>query len=85
MKQILFLLSCLFLTFASQATSVPQVLIYADSLESLQNPGIGFYRTQGLHLKPEGNKPTGTWGNISHLRMDISEFSDKAVLSVPPE
>lgn len=82
MKQILFLFSCLFLTFVSQASSVAQKLVYTDSLESLQNPGIGFYRTQGLHLKPEGNKPTGTWGNISHLRMDISEFSDNAVLSV---
>ncbi|MBR4815565.1 MAG: DUF4832 domain-containing protein [Paludibacteraceae bacterium] len=64
------------------AAPVPQELDYTDALESLENPGIGFYRTQGLHLKTEGNHPASTWGNISHLRMDISEFSDKAVLNV---
>ena len=72
----------LFLGITLHAAPVPQELDYTDALESLENPGIGFYRTQGMHLTAEGNKPTSTWGNISHLRMDISEFSDKAVLNV---
>lgn len=75
----------LFLGLTLHAAPVPQELDYTDALESLENPGIGFYRTQGMHLTAEGNKPTSTWGNISHLRMDISEFSDKAVLSVSEE
>ncbi len=62
-----------------------QALDYSDATESLENPGIGFYRTQGYHFTEEGNKAIDTWGNISHLRMDISEFSDKAVLSIDKE
>lgn len=59
-----------------------QTLDYSDALESLENPCIGFYRTQVYHFKSEGNKAASTWGNLSHLRMDISEFSDKAVISI---
>ncbi|MBR5373526.1 MAG: DUF4832 domain-containing protein [Paludibacteraceae bacterium] len=75
----------LFLGITLHGTPVPQDLDYTDALEKMENPGIGFYRTQGLHLKAEGNQPASTWGNISHLRMDISEFSSKAVLSVNEE
>ncbi|MBP5480849.1 MAG: DUF4832 domain-containing protein [Paludibacteraceae bacterium] len=75
----------LFLGLTLHGAPVPQDLDYTDALEKVENPGIGFYRTQGLHLKAEGNQPASTWGNISHLRMDISEFSDKAVLSVNEE
>lgn len=75
----------LFLGITLHGAPVPQDLDYTDALEKVENPGIGFYCTQGLHLKAEGNQPASTWGNISHLRMDISEFSNKAVLSVNEE
>lgn len=62
-----------------------QALDYSDAAEPLENPGIGFYRTQVCHFTAEGNKAIDTWGNISHLRMDISEFSDKAILDIDKE
>lgn len=76
-----------FWTFASalspvHAKIVLQNLDYSDALEEIENPHIGFYRPVGMHFTPEGNKPTNTWGNLTHLRMDISAFSDNAVLSI---
>ena len=60
-----------------------QQLSYSDALLSLNNnTGRGFYRTCALHLKPAENKPANTWGDLVHLRVDISEFSENAVLSV---
>lgn len=67
------------------AEQVPQSLTYTDALDALENPGIGFYRPVGIHLCTEGNQPKGTWGNITHLRMDISEFSDKAPIAIDKE
>ncbi len=67
------------------AEQVPQSLTYADALEALENPGIGFYRPVGIHLYTEGNQPKETWGNLTHLRMDISEFSDKAPIAIDKE
>lgn len=67
------------------AEQVPQSLTYTDDLEVLENPGIGFYRPVGIHLYTEGNQPKGTWGNLTHLRMDISEFSDKAPIAIDKE
>lgn len=69
----------------SHAKSIQQDLDYQDALETLENPGVGFYRTQGYHFKTSGNTATNTWGNICHLRMDISEFSDKAILNIDSE
>ena len=74
------LLSCIYSSvFAEQVT---QNLDYSDALIELENPYIGFYRTVGKHFTPEGNTAANSWGNLTHLRMDISAFSDKAVLSV---
>lgn len=67
------------------AEQVPQSLTYTDALDALENPGIGFYRPVGIHLYTGGNQPKGTWGNITHLRMDISEFSDKAPIAIDKE
>lgn len=67
------------------AESTIQPLVYTDALDALENPGIGFYRPVGIHLYTEGNQPKGTWGNITHLRMDISEFSDKAPIAIDKE
>lgn len=67
------------------AEQVPQSLTYTDALDALENPSIGFYRPVGIHLCTEGNQPKGTWGNITHLRMDISEFSDKAPIAIDKE
>lgn len=67
--------------------AVPQVqdLDYSDALEEIENPHIGFYRPVGKHFTPEGNTASNTWGNLTHLRMDISEFSSNAVLGVNKE
>ena len=59
-----------------------QQLDYADALQTLDNPGRGFYRTCQLHLAVSGSKPINTWGNLVHLRVDIGEFSSNAFLSV---
>ncbi|MBQ0155201.1 MAG: DUF4832 domain-containing protein [Bacteroidales bacterium] len=66
----------------SIATTVVQDLDYSDSLEEIENPHIGFYRPVGKHFTPDGNSTSNTWGNLVHLRMDISEFSSNAVISV---
>ncbi len=76
-------LSCLLST--SMANSVVQDLDYADSMEVIENPHIGFYRPVGKHFTPEVNTPSNTWGNLTHLRMDISEFSSNAVISIDEE
>lgn len=67
--------------------AVPQVqdLDYSDALEEIENPHIGFYRPVGKHFTPTGNTASNTWGNLTHLRMDISEFSSNAVLGVNKE
>lgn len=64
------------------ATSVVQDLSYFDALEEVENPHIGFYRPVGKHFTSDGNSTSNTWGNLVHLRMDISEFSNNAVISV---
>ncbi|MBP5456447.1 MAG: DUF4832 domain-containing protein [Paludibacteraceae bacterium] len=74
------LLSCLYSSVYAERWM--QKLDYFDALIELENPYIGFYRTVGKHFTPEGNSAANTWGNLTHLRMDISAFSDKAVLSV---
>ncbi len=51
----------------------------ADSLQMLQNPERGFYRTSGLRLKAAGNAPAALAGGpLVHLRVDISAFSAAA-------
>lgn len=51
----------------------------ADSLQTLQNPERGFYRTSGLRLKAEGNAPAPLAGGpLVHLRVDLSCFSSAA-------
>lgn len=82
-KFYLSLLALLSTTLWAESTIQP--LVYTDALEALENPGIGFYRPVGIHLCTEGNQPKGTWGNITHLRMDISEFSDKAPIAIDKE
>ena len=76
------LLLTLFISNISMSESIRQDLDYTDALETLENPGVGFYRTQCQHFTYDNNKGTNTWGNISHLRMDISEFSNKAILKI---
>ncbi len=76
------ILSLLFFLSTSTAESIIQNLDYSDSLEEIENPHIGFYRPVGKHFTPEGNTTSNTWGNLVHLRMDISAFSDNALLSV---
>lgn len=82
-KFYLSLLALLSTTLWAESTIQP--LGYTDALDALENPGIGFYRPVGIHLCTEGNQPKGTWGNITHLRMDISEFSDKAPIAIDKE
>lgn len=80
-KALLIILSL----FVSQLWAARQNLDYTDGLEPIENPGIGFYRPQGMHLTQSGNKAASTWGNISHLRVDISEFSSNAPIKVNKE
>ncbi|MCQ2231583.1 MAG: DUF4832 domain-containing protein [Paludibacteraceae bacterium] len=80
-KALLIILSL----FVSQLWAARQNLDYTDGLEPIENPGIGFYRPQGIHLTQSGNKAASTWGNISHLRVDISEFSSNAPIKVNKE
>lgn len=82
MKRTLFIFLFIGSLLNVSAALVQQNLCYADSLESVSNPGCGFYRTQGCHFTTSGNKAVNSWGNIAHLRMDISEFSDKAMLRI---
>lgn len=84
-KIILAILSFYCLLSTSMANTVVQNLDYTDALEEIENPHIGFYRPVGKHFTPEGNKPSNTWGNLTHLRMDISEFSSNAVISIDKE
>lgn len=47
-----------------------------DSLQTLQNPERGFYRTAFLRLKPTDNHPAPLpVGPLVHLRIDLSSFS----------
>lgn len=71
-----------FLLSSLMATSVVQDLSYSDALEEIENPHIGFYRPVGKHFTSDGNSTSNTWGNLVHLRMDISEFSNNAVISI---
>lgn len=51
----------------------------ADSLQTLQNPERGFYRTSGLRLKAAGNAAAPMAGGpLVHLRVDLSAFSAAA-------
>ncbi len=68
--------------FSSMATPVVQDLDYTDAMEEIENPHIGFYRPVVKHFTTEGNKSADSWGNLTHLRMDISAFSSNAVLSI---
>ena len=84
-KIILATLSFYCLLSISSAKPILQDLNYTDALESIENPHIGFYRPVSKHFTAEGNAPLNTWGNITHLRMDISEFSSNAVISIDKE
>ena len=62
------------------AAEKKQVLDYADSLDSIDNPGIGFYRPIGISLKESGNKAGDRNANLVHLRFDIAAFSSNALI-----
>lgn len=81
-KIILATLSFYCLLSISSAKPILQDLNYTDALENIENPHIGFYRPVSKHFTADGNAPSNTWGNITHLRMDISEFSSNAVISI---
>lgn len=81
-KRFFSILAFSYVISTSIATTVVQDLDYSDSLEEIENPHIGFYRPVGKHFTPDGNSTSNTWGNLVHLRMDISEFSSNAVISV---
>lgn len=57
-----------------------QNLSYTDSLDSINNPGIGFYRPIGISLKESGNKAVDYNVNLVHLRFDIAAFSSNALV-----
>lgn len=82
MKRFIGILTFQLLLSSLMATSVVQDLSYFDALEEVENPHIGFYRPVGKHFTSDGNSTSNTWGNLVHLRMDISEFSNNAVISV---
>lgn len=71
--------------FAGNSTAtenlVLQDLDYTDSKVSLTNPGRGWYRTQGLRLRLSENNAVGISQPLTHLRVDISPFSEKSVNS----
>lgn len=54
----------------------------AVASESLNNPDRGWYRTQGLRLKESGNSAANITQPLTHLRVDISVFSEKGVQSI---
>lgn len=61
------------------AALFPAAAERADSLQTLQNPERGFYRTSGLRLKESGNTPAPLAGGpLVHLRVDLSAFSAAA-------
>ncbi|MCK9155166.1 MAG: DUF4832 domain-containing protein [Paludibacteraceae bacterium] len=79
------LIVCSFLFYMQMfaiAEQKVQNLDYTDALQPLSNPGRGFYRTCMQHVSVSGNKALDTWGDLVHLRVDISPFSSNAVLSV---
>lgn len=82
MKRFIGILTFQLLLSSLMATSVVQDLSCSDALEEIENPHIGFYRPVGKHFTSDGNSTSNTWGNLVHLRMDISEFSNNAVISV---
>lgn len=59
-----------------------QNLDYRDYGDSLSNSGRGWYRTQGLRLKETGNKSVSVWASLTHLRVDISAFSEKGIQKI---
>lgn len=50
----------------------------ADSLETINNPDIGFYGHAMLPLKESGNTAVSPNANLVHLRCDIAAFSSNA-------
>ncbi|HOU68420.1 MAG TPA: DUF4832 domain-containing protein [Paludibacteraceae bacterium] len=83
LTKLLIVFSFLFyMQMSAIAEQKVQNLDYTDALQPLNNPGRGFYRTCMQHVSVLGNKAIDTWGNLVHLRVDISPFSSNAVLSV---
>lgn len=62
------------------AAAKEQNLDYSDSLDTISNPERGFYEPYTLHLKPEGSAPVKRNDNLIHLRVDLSAFSDNALI-----
>ena len=48
---------------------------YVESLEEIQNPGMGFYTPVYIKYLISGNELTAPDNPLVHLRLDISEFS----------
>ena len=62
---------------------VKQSIDTIDAMATLDNFDRGFYTPQVLHLEPSGGKPIEKpYGNLLHLRAEISEFSSNAWLSI---
>lgn len=76
----LFLTGMVGKTTVLAADAKEQNLNYSDSLDTLSNPERGFYEPYTLHLKPEGTAPVKRNDNLIHLRVDLSAFSDNALL-----
>lgn len=68
------------LPVSSPAAQHTQALSYADSLDDINNPDIGFYRPIGISLKESGNKAVDYNVNLVHLRFDIAAFSSNALV-----
>lgn len=55
-----------------------QEVSYVESLEYVENPGIGFYVPVYVHYKEDENQIPEYSGRLLHLRLDISEFGTKS-------
>lgn len=57
--------------------SLMEDINYTESIEEIENPERGFYKTSFLKLSPSENKATNPNAKLTHLRIGISDFSGK--------
>jgi hypothetical protein len=66
-----------FLNMDNRKLEALQEISYVESLEYVENPGIGFYVPVYVHYKETENQVPEYSGKLLHLRLDISEFGTK--------
>lgn len=64
-----------YLEMDRRSLEAENAISYEETLEYVENPGMGFYFPVYVHFKEDGNEAPESDKKLLHLRLDLAEFS----------